>query len=78
MTEPPTQPVKVELVPPPPPAPGLSPSNSTSASVVGGSLATLIIYILAQKGITFPAGAEASLAVLATSLAGYLPKSGRQ
>lgn len=68
----------------PPPAipessgPGLMPSGSTNASVLGGSLATLIIYILGYKGITFPAGAEAALAVLVTSLAGYIPKSGRQ
>lgn len=63
---------------PVPPNPGLSPSNSTSASVLGGALATLIIYILSAKGITFPAGAESAIAVLATAFAGYLPKAGRQ
>lgn len=76
--EPKTQPVQVEIVPPPLPTPGIAPSNSTSASVLGGSLATLLIYILAQKGVTFPAGAESALAVLATAIAGYIPKSGRQ
>ena len=64
--------------PTPVPQPGLAPSNSTSASVIGGALATMIIYILGAKGITFPAGAESALAVLATALAGYIPKSGRQ
>lgn len=58
--------------------PGLAPSNSTSASVVGGALATLVIYVLSFKGITLPAGAESAVAVLITALAGYLPKSGRR
>ncbi len=77
------RPVESPVEPPPPPAPvppspGLAPSNSTSASVVGGALATMIIYMLSMKGVVFPAGAESALAVLATALAGYLPASGRK
>ncbi len=65
-------------VPQPQPAPGLTPSSSTNASLLGGAIATLIIFALGAKGITFPAGAEAALAVVVTALAGYIPKSGRQ
>jgi len=64
--------------PAPSQSPGLMPSGSTNASVLGGSIATFIIYILGAKGITFPAGAEAALAVIVTAIAGYIPKSGRQ
>ena len=78
----PSKPV-ASLNPPPasPPIvdpPGMMPSNSTNASLIGGAVATLLMYILGQKGITFPAGAEAALAVLVTAVAGYFPKSGRQ
>jgi hypothetical protein len=66
--------------PPPQPVtgPGIMPSASTSASALGGAIAAMIIFILGAKGITFPAGAEAALAVIVTTLAGYIPKSGRQ
>ena len=57
---------------------GVVPSNSTTASAAGGSLAAIIIYILSFKGITFPAGMEAALAVVISTLAGYLPASGRK
>jgi hypothetical protein len=60
------------------PSPGLTPSNSTNATAVGGALATLIIYGLSLKGITFPPGAEAAVAVLVAAIAGYLPQSGRK
>lgn len=58
--------------------PGAMPSNSTTATAVGGALATVTIAILGAKGITFPAGVEAALAVIFATLAGYLPASGRK
>jgi hypothetical protein len=64
--------------PVPPPPPGLTPSSSTNTSALGGAIAALIIFILGAKGITFPAGAEAAIAVIVTTIAGYIPKSGRQ
>jgi hypothetical protein len=64
--------------PVPPQPPGLTPSSSTNASALGGAIAALIIFILGAKGITFPAGAEAAIAVIVTTIAGYIPKSGRQ
>lgn len=62
----------------PPPQTGASPSNSTVATLIGGSAASLLFYILATRGITLPAGAEAQTAILFATLAGYLPRSGRQ
>lgn len=62
---------------PPPPSPML-PSNSTNASIIGGAIATLVIYSLGAKGITLPAGAEAAVAALASAIAGYFPASGRR
>ena len=66
--------------PTPPAAPqsGFTPSASTGASGIGASIAAVVIYLLSLKGITFPAGAEALIAGLFTTLAGYLPNSGRQ
>lgn len=64
--------------PNPVPAPGATPSASTVGSGVGGAVAALIIFILGRYNITFPAGAEAAIAVLVGTLAGYLPASGRK
>lgn len=61
-----------------PQEPGLTPSNSTNASLIGGALASLIIFFLGYKGMHLPAGLEAAVATLATAAAGYLPRSGRQ
>lgn len=74
MTDPNTQ------SPPPPPTvqlPSLVPSASTNATVLGGAIATLIIYYLGTRGMTLPAGAESAIAVIVAALAGYIPKSGR-
>jgi hypothetical protein len=67
--------------PDPTPAPqpsGLTPSASTGASGIGASIAAVVIYLLSLKGITFPAGMEALIAGIFTTVAGYLPNSGRQ
>lgn len=61
-----------------PPAPGALPSNSTNATALGGAAAALVIGYLGTRGITFPAGYEAALAVIFATLAGYLPRSGRR
>ena len=62
----------------PPPPPGAMPSDSTSMSAVGGAIATVIMAVLGSKGITFPAGMEAGIAVIVATLLGYLPPSGRK
>jgi hypothetical protein len=54
------------------------PSGSTIASGIGGSVAAVVIFILGQFGITLPAGVEAGLAIVVSTLAGYLPASGRK
>jgi hypothetical protein len=64
--------------PPPPPEPGALPSNATVGSGIGGAIAVLIILGCHAKGIDFPAGGEAALAVVISTLAGYLPKAGRK
>ncbi len=56
----------------------LQPSNSTTASALGGALAAITMAVLGHFNITFPAGIEASLAVVFCTLCGYLPSSGRQ
>ena len=63
---------------PVPPPPGAMPSDSTSLSAVGGAIAVVVMAVLGQKGITFPAGVEAAIAVIASTLLGYIPKSGRK
>lgn len=63
---------------PDPPSPGAMPTASTGAGGVAGAAAALIIMFLGQKGITFPAGAEALLAVVVSFIASYLPSSGRK
>jgi hypothetical protein len=70
-------------VPPPgmqviPPSPGPTPTTSTAAGGIGGVIASLIIMVLGMKGITFPAGFEALLAVAVGFVASYIPPSGRQ
>jgi hypothetical protein len=57
---------------------GLVPSGSTSGSMLAGAIATLVVVGFHMKGIDFPAGVEAALAVIFTALGGYLPKSGRR
>jgi hypothetical protein len=57
---------------------GFTPSASTGASGIGASVAAIVIYLLSLKGITFPAGLEAAIAGVFTTVAGYLPRSGRQ
>ena len=56
----------------------LTPSGSSVASSFGGSLAVIIVFIFHAYGINFPAGVEAAIAVLITTVAGYLPTSGRR
>lgn len=60
------------------PKAGFAPSNSTTASAVGGAVATIVIGILGQFHITFAPGFEAAIAVLVAVAAGYLPESGRK
>lgn len=64
--------------PVPTPPPGALPSSSTTATAIGGAVASLAIMILGMKGVTFPAGAESAIAVLVATVAGYLPSSGRK
>ena len=71
------RPVDPNLTTPPTP-PGAMPSDSTSLSAVGGAIATVVMAVLGSKGITFPAGMEAGIAVIAATLLGYLPPSGRK
>lgn len=66
------------IPPAPPPPPGPVPTASTSASGIAGAAAALLIMILGMKGITFPAGAEALIAVVISFIAGYIPASGRK
>lgn len=63
---------------PDPQKPRLAPSNSTTASALGGALAAITMAVLGHFNITFPAGIEASLAVVFCTLCGYIPPSGRQ
>jgi len=71
-------PVRPPVEAPSTPPPGLSPSNSTTATGAAGALAALTVFILGQKGITFPAGMEAAIAVIFATIGGYLPASGRR
>ena len=57
---------------------GLAPSGSTNATGIAGAITSLLIYGLSLKGINFPAGMEAAIAVLVATLVGYLPASGRK
>jgi uncharacterized membrane protein len=57
---------------------GFAPSNSTTASALGGAVAVIVIAVCAQFGIYFEAGVEAAIAVIAAAGLGYLPKSGRR
>jgi hypothetical protein len=75
---PPTPAPSQPPAPAPAPAPGALPSNSTNATALGGAAAALVIGYLGTRGVTFPAGYEAALAVIFATLAGYLPKSGRR
>jgi hypothetical protein len=73
-------PVPKPVEPPatPPSPPGAMPSDSTSLSAVGGAIAVVVMAVLGAKHITFPAGVEASIAVIFSTLLGYLPPSGRK
>lgn len=71
----PVPPTGMQPIPPPP---GPAPTASTSAGGIAGSAAALIIMFLGMRGITFPAGAEAEIAVLIGFIASYLPASGRK
>lgn len=62
---------------PQPVPPNLTPSGSTNMTVVGGSIASIIVWLLSLKGVFLPAGLEAAVATLVAALAGYIPKSGR-
>jgi hypothetical protein len=62
----------------PQPPSGWTPSGSTNATGLAGACATLVIYLVSLKGITFPAGIESAIGVIFATLGGYLPKSGRQ
>jgi hypothetical protein len=60
------------------PGPGMTPSGSTTGSGIGGAVAAVVIFILGRYNITFPAGMEAAIAVLVSTLIGYIPASGRK
>jgi hypothetical protein len=66
------------MVDDPKPSAGLAPSASTTGSIIGAALATIIVYIFHLKGIDFPAGMEAAIGALISVLAGYLPAAGRR
>jgi hypothetical protein len=55
-----------------------TPSNSTSASALGAALAVILVWVLSLRGVTMPIGVEAAFGGLLSTLAGYLPRSGRQ
>jgi len=57
---------------------GYVPSNSTVATAFGGAVATVVIAVLGQYKIFFPAGVESAIAVIVATVVGYLPKSGRR
>jgi hypothetical protein len=50
----------------------LVPNGQSSTSAVGGALGVVFIMICHNKGLDFPAGAEASIAVLFMAAASYL------
>ena len=55
-----------------------TPSGSTNASSVGGSLAIVIVSICTQRHwFDFDPVSATALGVLCSALLGYLPKSGR-
>jgi hypothetical protein len=60
-----------------PATPSWIPNLSTSATAGGGAFAAIVVWVLGQYHIFMPAGIEAAVAVLACSIASYLPKSGR-
>lgn len=60
------------------PSTGLAPSAATTASAAGGALAVVIVAVFHQYGINFAAGVEAAIAVIITTIAGYLPAAGRK
>jgi hypothetical protein len=78
MSTPNPVPEKTQAMQPVPPPPGGMPSDSTSLSAVGGAIAVVVMSVLGSKGITFPAGMEAAIAVIASVILGYLPPSGRK
>lgn len=67
-----------EVTPPAPPVSSLVPSNSTAASALAIPLVVILSWALSLKGITMPIGVEAALGGIISTLAGYLPRSGRQ
>jgi len=75
---PPTPAAPPVAVQPPAPSAGALPNASTVATGTAGAVAALTIMVLAKYGITFPAGAEALLAVVVASIASYIPSSGRK
>jgi hypothetical protein len=60
-----------------PPLPALAPSASTMASGLGGAVAVILVYVLSLKGIFLPAGVEAAVAWVVSTVAGYIPRAGR-
>lgn len=56
---------------------GWSPSSSTSGSLIGGALSTILIAILKQHGIDIDATTGGAIVMVLSALVGYLPKSGR-
>ena len=58
---------------------GFMPSASTGASALGGALATLIMaWYHASHHVDFSPETGIALGVICTTLAGYLPQSGRR
>lgn len=64
-------------IPLPGAATSLTPSGSTNASSVGGSLAIVLVALLTQYHITVDPVTAAAIATLCSAGLGYLPKSGR-
>lgn len=61
-----------------PPTSGFTPSGSTWASGLGGSLAIIVIAILEGSHITVSGSLAAAITTLCAAVAGYLPSSGRK
>lgn len=60
------------------PAPGAAPSNSTVASGGGGAAAIVVVFVLNHYGWNVDGVTAVAFGVLCSTLAGYLPATGRR
>jgi len=59
------------------PLPALTPSNSTTFSALGGALSVIVIWVIGLFHVVIPPEVAASIAVVVSTFAGYIPRSGR-